>query len=129
MRPASHNGFALASSVVQKAIETSAMAQGLTFQHLPSGAGHDAQMLASVCPMGMIFVPSINGISHSPQENTAWTDCANGMHVLLHSRCCYWPELLNFLRKFNLQRPGQSLLCFRARPAVSSIPRLFIASY
>jgi N-carbamoyl-L-amino-acid hydrolase len=52
---------------------------------LPSGAGQDAQMLAKVCPMGMIFVPSVDGISHSPKEFTRWEDCANGANVLLHT--------------------------------------------
>ena len=37
---------------------------------LPSGAGHDAQMMARVCPTGMVFVPSLKGISHNPQEHT-----------------------------------------------------------
>jgi N-carbamoyl-L-amino-acid hydrolase len=50
---------------------------------LPSGAGHDAQQIARLCPMGMIFVPSVGGISHSPKELTSWTDCANGANVLL----------------------------------------------
>jgi beta-ureidopropionase / N-carbamoyl-L-amino-acid hydrolase len=50
---------------------------------MPSGAGHDAQMMARLCPMGMIFVPSIDGISHSPRELTTWEDCARGARVLL----------------------------------------------
>jgi beta-ureidopropionase / N-carbamoyl-L-amino-acid hydrolase len=50
---------------------------------LPSGAGHDAQIIAALCPMGMIFVPSVDGISHSPRELTRWPDCANGADVLL----------------------------------------------
>ena len=49
----------------------------------PSGAGHDAQMMAQLGPMGMIFVPSVGGISHSPRELTTWEDCANGANVLL----------------------------------------------
>jgi N-carbamoyl-L-amino-acid hydrolase len=52
---------------------------------MPSGAGHDAQMMAQLAPMGMIFVPSVGGISHSPKELTSWTDCANGANVLLHA--------------------------------------------
>jgi beta-ureidopropionase / N-carbamoyl-L-amino-acid hydrolase len=50
---------------------------------LPSGAGHDAQSFASLCPTGMIFVPSVDGISHSPRELTEWQDCVNGANVLL----------------------------------------------
>jgi N-carbamoyl-L-amino-acid hydrolase len=52
---------------------------------MPSGAGHDAQMMAQLGPMGMIFVPSIGGISHSPKELTPWEDCAHGANVLLHA--------------------------------------------
>ena len=49
---------------------------------MPSGAGHDAQALAAVTPSGMVFVPSIGGISHDPSERTSWEDCANGADVL-----------------------------------------------
>jgi N-carbamoyl-L-amino-acid hydrolase len=52
---------------------------------MPSGAGHDAQMMAQLSPMGMIFVPSVGGVSHSPKELTSWTDCANGANVLLEA--------------------------------------------
>jgi N-carbamoyl-L-amino-acid hydrolase len=48
-----------------------------------SGAGHDAQPLASVTPTGMIFVPSEAGISHDPAEHSRWQDCLNGANVLL----------------------------------------------
>lgn len=53
--------------------------------HLPSGAGHDAQVMAKLGPMAMIFVPSVGGISHSPRELSRWPDCANGADVLLHT--------------------------------------------
>jgi N-carbamoyl-L-amino-acid hydrolase len=53
--------------------------------HLPSGAGHDAQVIARMSPMGMIFVPSVAGISHAPKELTRWSDCANGANVLLQT--------------------------------------------
>ena len=56
---------------------------GLATQRMPSGAGHDAQMMARLSPMGMIFVPSVRGISHSPLELTHWDDCARGADVLL----------------------------------------------
>ena len=49
---------------------------------LPSGAGHDAQVMAKLGPMGMIFIPSVAGISHSPKELSHWRDCANGANVL-----------------------------------------------
>jgi N-carbamoyl-L-amino-acid hydrolase len=52
---------------------------------LPSGAGHDAQMFARVCPTAMIFVPSINGVSHNAAELTDDADLALGADVLLHT--------------------------------------------
>ena len=76
---------ALANSAIQKDIEASAAALGLSISHLPSGAGHDAQNLAKLAPMGMIFIPSVGGISHSPRELSRWTDCANGANVLLQT--------------------------------------------
>ena len=50
-----------------------------------SGAGHDAQDVAKIAPTGMIFVPSRDGISHSPREFTTGRDMANGADVLLRS--------------------------------------------
>ena len=64
-------------------VEAVAKAHGHTVKRLPSGAGHDAQMLARVCPTGMIFVPSIDGISHNPAERTAPDDLEAGANVLL----------------------------------------------
>ena len=52
---------------------------------MPSGAGHDAQDMAHIAPMGMIFVPSVGGISHSPKEFTTARDMANGADVLLRT--------------------------------------------
>jgi N-carbamoyl-L-amino-acid hydrolase len=85
LRPASHHEPALATPDVQKAIEAAAAKLGLATRHLPSGAGHDAQMMSTLGPMGMIFVPSVGGISHSPRELTKWEDCARGADVLLHT--------------------------------------------
>jgi N-carbamoyl-L-amino-acid hydrolase len=82
IRPAAHHEAALATPEVQKSIETAAAGLGLRTQRLPSGAGHDAQAMATLGPMGMIFVPSVAGISHSPKEFTRWEDCANGANVL-----------------------------------------------
>jgi N-carbamoyl-L-amino-acid hydrolase len=79
----SHNAPATADVDVQKAIERSAGRLGLATHRMPSGAGHDAQMMARLSPMGMIFVPSVRGISHSPLELTRWEDCARGADVLL----------------------------------------------
>jgi beta-ureidopropionase / N-carbamoyl-L-amino-acid hydrolase len=82
---ASTNVPAMATKGIQDAIGRSADAMGLKTMRLPSGAGHDAQQIAKLCPMGMIFVPSVAGISHSPKELTSWEDCANGANVLLRT--------------------------------------------
>ena len=79
----SRNPPALAAPEMQRAIERASALLGLGSTRLPSGAGHDAQMMAQLSPMGMIFVPSVAGISHSPKELTRWDDCANGANVLL----------------------------------------------
>jgi len=76
---------ALADPALQAKIESAAANLGLKTMHLPSGAGHDAQELAKIGPMAMIFVPSVNGVSHSPHELTRWGDCANGANVLLRT--------------------------------------------
>jgi N-carbamoyl-L-amino-acid hydrolase len=81
----SRNPPALATEDVQRAIERASKSAGLSHRRQPSGAGHDAQMMAQLGPMGMIFVPSIGGISHSPRELTSWQDCANGANVLLRA--------------------------------------------
>jgi N-carbamoyl-L-amino-acid hydrolase len=70
---------------MQRQIAAAAASLDLRTMHLPSGAGHDAQFLAKIAPMGMIFVPSVGGISHSPREFTRWSDCANGANVLLQT--------------------------------------------
>jgi N-carbamoyl-L-amino-acid hydrolase len=57
----------------------------LTFKTMPSGAGHDAQDVAQICPVGMIFVPSAEGISHAPKEFSDPKDIENGANVLLHT--------------------------------------------
>jgi len=64
-------------------VERTAGALGHTVSRMPSGAGHDAQMLARVCPTGMVFVPSIAGISHNPAEATDRDDLGAGAAVLL----------------------------------------------
>lgn len=66
-------------------IEDLAQQHGHSVMRLPSGAGHDAQMLARVCPTAMIFVPSIAGISHNPAENTTDEDLEAGANLLLHT--------------------------------------------
>lgn len=74
---------ALANPEIQKVIESSAKELGLSSIYLPSGAGHDTQEMARIAPIGMIFIPSKDGISHSPQEYSSPEDIANGANVLL----------------------------------------------
>ena len=70
---------------MRRIIASSADALGLSHQSMPSGAGHDAQDMTHIAPTGMIFVPSVDGISHSPKEYTSPQDMANGANVLLMS--------------------------------------------
>jgi len=67
----------------QEDITRAADTLGLRHISLASGAGHDAQSLARITPAGMIFVPSVAGISHDPHEFTEWEDCINGANMLL----------------------------------------------
>ena len=69
----------------QAAIAAACRSLGLQSASMPSGAGHDGQALATICPVGMIFVPSVDGRSHSAREFTAWQDCVNGANVLLQA--------------------------------------------
>jgi N-carbamoyl-L-amino-acid hydrolase len=73
---------AKANPLVQQTIRDASRSAGLAYLDMPSGAGHDAQNAARFAPMGMIFVPSRNGISHSPFEFTPWNDVTNGAEVL-----------------------------------------------
>lgn len=70
---------------VRKTIAEVASKLGYVWREMPSGAGHDAQHLARICPTGMIFVPSKDGLSHSPAEYTAADDCVRGANVLLQT--------------------------------------------
>jgi N-carbamoyl-L-amino-acid hydrolase len=64
-------------------VESAAMALAPSVTRMPSGAGHDAQMFARVCPSAMIFVPSVEGISHNPAEFTSPQDLVLGANILL----------------------------------------------
>jgi len=76
---------ALMTSAIQDKITESAKMLGYSYKRMQSGAGHDAQEMAQIAPAGMIFVPSVGGISHSPKEFTKAVDMANGANVLLHT--------------------------------------------
>ncbi len=69
----------------QAAIAAAADSLGLSHASLPSGAGHDAQSLAPLTHAGMVFIPSRDGISHSPREHSDWQACLNGANVLLRA--------------------------------------------
>jgi beta-ureidopropionase / N-carbamoyl-L-amino-acid hydrolase len=70
---------------IRRLINEAAKELGLSTRLMPSGAGHDAQDMARLGPVGMIFIPSIGGISHSPREFSRPEDIANGANVLLHT--------------------------------------------
>lgn len=74
-----------ADPAIRNVISEVAHELGLTSLTMPSGAGHDAQNMALITRMGMIFIPSIGGISHSPREFSRKEDIANGANVLLHT--------------------------------------------
>jgi N-carbamoyl-L-amino-acid hydrolase len=85
LQPALRNKPALASQAIQTAIAQTCQELELTYLHLPSRAGHDAQEMAKLAEMGMIFVPSQNGLSHSESEYTSPEHCVQGANVLLHT--------------------------------------------
>jgi N-carbamoyl-L-amino-acid hydrolase len=70
---------------IRSTISEAARELGLSTKLMPSGAGHDAQDMARLGPVGMIFVPSIGGISHSPKEFSRPSEVENGANVLLHT--------------------------------------------
>ncbi len=70
---------------VAELIERIANQLGSSTMRMPSGAGHDAQMLARICPTAMIFTPSVDGISHNPAEHTDPVDLEAGANTLLHT--------------------------------------------
>lgn len=76
---------ALTDGRVRQSIFDAAVELGLTSKVLRSGAGHDAQAIARIAPMGMIFIPSLEGISHTPEEYSRPTDIVNGANVALRT--------------------------------------------
>jgi N-carbamoyl-L-amino-acid hydrolase len=74
-----------ADGMVQELISEACAGLGLSYTHLPSRASHDAQELGRLTAMGMIFVPSRDGVSHSADEFTSPQQCEQGVNVLLHS--------------------------------------------
>ena len=71
-------------STMQNLVEQASNITGLDHKRMPSGAGHDAQAIANITDTAMIFIPSVKGISHAPEEFSRPEDCANGTQVLLN---------------------------------------------
>jgi N-carbamoyl-L-amino-acid hydrolase len=83
-RQTARTGFVPFAPRVQERVAQAAAARGLSSAGIISGAGHDAQELARICPAGMVFVPGeYDGISHNPREYSTPEQCANGVNVLL----------------------------------------------
>jgi N-carbamoyl-L-amino-acid hydrolase len=74
---------ALTDKSLQGMIGETAKRLNFSTKLMPSGAGHDAQEMANIGPIGMIFIPSVGGISHSPREFSHPGDIENGANVLL----------------------------------------------
>lgn len=69
---------------IQKIIEESCNELNYSYKYMVSGAGHDANPVSKITPSGMIFIPSKDGISHSPNEWSEWDDVEKGANVLLN---------------------------------------------
>lgn len=78
-------GWSIVDPRMRRFVNDSARELGLTTKSMPSGATHDAQSIALIAAIGMIFVPSIAGISHSPREYSRPEDITNGADVLLRT--------------------------------------------
>ncbi len=94
---ASTRGLGFASRIVDRTVPVSVPSRildileeecrdlGSPSMRLTSGAGHDAQILSAICEAGMIFIPSPDGISHSPEERIGWEDLEKGANLLLRA--------------------------------------------
>jgi N-carbamoyl-L-amino-acid hydrolase len=67
---------------VRETLAAAATARGVDVERVTSGAGHDAVYVSRVAPTGMLFVPSVDGVTHNEREFTEWTDCVAGADVL-----------------------------------------------
>ena len=83
--PISYHAPAPMSGWVKDAVKEAVEELGYEYTTLPSGAFHDALIMSSVFPTGMIFVPSVNGISHSRRELTREEDMKKGLEVLIQT--------------------------------------------
>lgn len=85
IHPLMHERAYHMNETVMQAIEAASADLGLSHRRMPSGAGHDTMCLAQITKPGMIFVPSVGGISHSCKEWTEWADVTNGANVLVNA--------------------------------------------
>lgn len=83
--PAETSPAARMSTQIQDILARAADRLGQQHRRMPSGAGHDAQSFADLCPTGMIFISSVGGKSHGPDEYSRWKDCVNGANLLLQA--------------------------------------------
>jgi hydantoinase/carbamoylase family amidase len=83
IEPYEHTSATRMDTGIQTMLAARAERLGLEYRRIASGAGHDAQSFAAICPTGMIFIPSIAGRSHVPEECSHWTDCIHGANLLL----------------------------------------------
>ncbi|MES9682913.1 Zn-dependent hydrolase [Gottfriedia acidiceleris] len=75
----------LCSNEIQDLAKLACETIGVEPFYLPSGAGHDCMQLTNLCPIGMLFIRSKDGISHNPAEWSSKEDCADGANVLYHT--------------------------------------------
>ncbi|NNK94465.1 MAG: Zn-dependent hydrolase [Desulfobacterales bacterium] len=80
----SHKPSVISSTEIVGALEEGCRKAGLDYIVMPSGAGHDANLMARICPVAMLFVPNRDGISHSKDEYATPEACVNGARALLH---------------------------------------------
>ncbi len=85
VEPILHRPAELLSGVINQAVAEACQTVKANCMEVVSYAGHDAQILNQVIPASMIFVPSVNGLSHNPNEYTSWEHIEKGANVLLHT--------------------------------------------
>ena len=73
------------SPAIISLLEEQATRLGFDYERMPSGAGHDTQFMTMITDAGMLFVPSVAGVSHAPDEWTHWQDVERGSNLLLQS--------------------------------------------
>ena len=79
----SHKPSVLSDNFIVQALEQGCRLAELEFKEMASGAGHDTNLMATICPVGMLFVPNKDGISHAKEEYATREACVNGANALL----------------------------------------------